>query len=83
MGSLTYRWDFDDGIVSSSGTSPDITHAYTDEGIYQAILSVTDPDGSSNSATVEITIENVAPFGGIMYPVEGDEFTTGSRISFA
>jgi PKD repeat protein len=82
MGSLMYQWDFGDGTITKRRPSPGFSHAYSDEGTYQAVLWVIDPLGYSNNATVEISIDNVAPHGGISHPMDGDEFTTNTRISF-
>ena len=54
---LTYSWDFGDGATSSEANP---SHAYP-AGNYTAQLTVTDPSGSSASATQEINSGNTAP----------------------
>ncbi|MFN7151952.1 MAG: PKD domain-containing protein, partial [Microthrixaceae bacterium] len=60
-GSITgYQWDFGDG--SAVSTDADTSHTYTVEGIYSAVLTVTDSDGESASAPLTIVVNaNPAP----------------------
>ncbi|QDU23495.1 Ig-like domain-containing protein [Urbifossiella limnaea] len=55
---LTYQWDFGDG---STGTGPAATHAYLDDGVYTAVLRVTDGRGGVATDTRTVTVRNVAP----------------------
>lgn len=59
-GALTYDWDFGDGSPHDFSTNPSHTYA---AGTYTARLTVTDPSGSSDQATVSITANQpvVAP----------------------
>ena len=49
---LTYTWDFDDG-GSAFGAEAD--HTFDAAGTYEVTLTVSDPDGASDSATITIT----------------------------
>jgi PKD repeat protein len=49
----TYAWDFGD---NTTGTGPNVTHAFPDLGERDIVLTVTDDDGNTDSATVRITI---------------------------
>ncbi len=59
---LTFAWTFGDG---ATGTSPTPQHAYSSAGTYDVGLTVTDPSGASDSATVQVTVlpppDRVAP----------------------
>jgi PKD repeat protein len=68
---LTYRWDFGDGspVVESITT----THAYADNSVYTATLSVSDNDGGSDTDAVAITILNADPVVAIDESVSADE----------
>jgi len=60
-------WQLDvdnDGAAeySSSGNPPStLQHTYNDEGVYTAVLSVTDNEGVSATAEVTITVESSGP----------------------
>ena len=56
-GDLTYLWDFGDG---NTADTPNATHIYEDNGT-TVTLTVTDATGTSDTATADITIRNVAP----------------------
>ena len=51
--SLSYNWGFGDG---TSGTGSSLNHEYTTAGSYVAILTVTNPDGISDTDQLTITI---------------------------
>ncbi len=50
---LTYEWTFGDG-ASASGSK--VTHSYAAKGTYVATLKVTDAEGLSGTATVQVTV---------------------------
>lgn len=52
---LSYVWDFGDGNLS---TEMNPTHLYKKQGVYLAMLSVTDPQGLSDTVQLEITVKN-------------------------
>ncbi|SPD72924.1 hypothetical protein PITCH_A1590006 [uncultured Desulfobacterium sp.] len=58
-----YQWDWDyDGTFNSSGdTGQSQTHVWPDNGTYTVAVLVTDDDGSSDMATLVVTVNNVAP----------------------
>ncbi|MFN2566736.1 MAG: PKD domain-containing protein [Gemmatimonadaceae bacterium] len=57
---LSYAWDFnDDGRVDATTATARFT--YADNGSYVGRLTVTNARGLSSSATVPVTISNVAP----------------------
>jgi len=45
-------WDFDSGATSS------VLHQYPDTGTYQAWVRVTDDDGATDTASVDVTVTN-------------------------
>lgn len=53
----TYQWDFEgDGSIDATG--PNASHAYSNAGVYHAILIVTQPNGCSNAFSRAITVHN-------------------------
>ena len=74
---LTYAWDFGDG-VTESGTS--VNHTYVNEGSYVITVTVDDGDGGVDTSSVTVTIDNVAPVLGLTtIPNAADE---GQLLSF-
>ncbi|MFW6119022.1 MAG: PKD domain-containing protein [Planctomycetota bacterium] len=57
---VDYRWDFGNGATAEACT---LSYTYEAAGSYQAVLTVTDDDGATDSAAVTITVEsaNEAP----------------------
>ena len=49
---MTWEWDFGDDSAHSSQESP--VHTYSEPGVYEAVLTVTDAHGDSDSATVAV-----------------------------
>ncbi|MDF4222870.1 PKD domain-containing protein [Maribacter sp. M208] len=63
-GIFSYSWNFGDGTAIE--TDAVISHTYTNEGTYEAILTVTDAEGLIDTETIEIivspsTVTNSAP----------------------
>jgi PKD repeat protein len=58
LATLIYQWDFGDG---NTGNGPNVNHAYANQGSYTAVLTVIDDDGASNSASINITVNNAPP----------------------
>ncbi|WP_018612736.1 T9SS C-terminal target domain-containing protein [Segetibacter koreensis] len=52
-GGISYKWDFDDGAVSSLG-SPE--HTFTQPGNYNIVLHLTTPGGCTDSAAMLVKV---------------------------
>ncbi len=48
-----YSWDFDDGTTSDSIAT---NHSFSEDGIYEAILTVTSDSGTVDSDTIMVTV---------------------------
>lgn len=55
---LTFAWTFGDG-KTGAGVAP--THTYTAAGTYAVTMTVTDPQGVSDSVTLSLQVTNTAP----------------------
>jgi cytochrome c len=78
---IAYAWDFDaNGTVDSRQANPSFT--YTQRGIYEATLRVTDTSGRSASNSVRIIIGNQAPTVRFIQPRAGQPFRFGSTVHF-
>jgi PKD repeat protein len=61
---LTYLWDFDDDVGTSTDQNPSYT--YTENGTYTVTLTVSD-DEDSATWSEEIIVGNIAPTAGFTY----------------
>jgi predicted transcriptional regulator len=81
--SLMYRWEFEDGSGTEWAISPDAAHTYRQEGTYNATLWAKDALGAEGKDTIQITVQNVIPEGGIDKPMDGAVEAVGTRLEFA
>lgn len=67
---ISYQWDFDANVDSDGNgnpadevdaTGPKPTHIYGDDGVYTVTLTVMDDRGLSDTDTMTVTVNNVAP----------------------
>ena len=59
-GPTTFAWDFGDGTALETTTLTP-THAYAQDGTYQATLTCTDAGFQTDADTATVTVANVAP----------------------
>lgn len=55
-GNLSYVWDFGNGGPSKDAEGAVVSHAFSQAGSYDATVTVSDPGGLTDTATVEVTI---------------------------
>lgn len=79
---LSYLWDFGDG---STSTTANPTHRYQTTGVqkFTARLTVKDPSGASDSATVEIEVGSLPPVATITKPASEIVATVGQTIEYS
>ncbi len=81
---LLYSWDLGDGSTSNLA---DPSHTYTNNGVYQATLTVDDQQGEANSTDsappLRIVVGNRSPSTTIASPVDGALYDGGDLISFS
>ncbi|MDQ3440409.1 MAG: DNRLRE domain-containing protein [Planctomycetota bacterium] len=78
---LTYNWNFGDG---TTGTGQNVQHTYDEAGTYNAVLTVSDGRGGSNSDDpIVITAGSQAPMGTITTPTAGTNYGGGQTIDFS
>lgn len=71
----SYAWDFGDGATGSGSA---VNHTYAAAGIYQAALTVTDDDGTADTATTEVSV-NASPVA-VIAPVAA--IIIGETVTF-
>lgn len=74
-----YAWDFGDG-EDSNAANP--THTYTENGVYTAVLTVTDSAGATSSDSLAIAVGSSPPQAEILEPGEGAKFRIGDMVNF-
>lgn len=55
---VSYSWDFDDGATASGVTA---THTFSDAGVYEVVLTVTDDGGDSAAQLETIVVSTPRP----------------------
>lgn len=58
---VSYAWNFGDG---TTGSGPESSHIYTQDGTYTITLAVTDNNGLTDTISSSIMVSNVAPVVG-------------------
>lgn len=76
---LTYAWDFGDG---SSSTQADPSHTYDADGTYNVQLVVTESNGNTGIANLQVVVGNSAPEVTLTVPPEGGFFDFGDTIPY-
>ena len=71
---ISFEWDFGDGNIGNGGQ---ITHNYTQPGLYEVELTVTDNNGAQGSQKKEIDIKNHRPIVEILNIKPTDEIVCG------
>lgn len=75
---LTFSWDFGDG-TNGSGATP--SHRYNAPGTYNAVVTVSDGRGGTDTATVRIDAGNTAPQPTITSPTTNQLFRVGETVT--
>lgn len=74
---ISYEWDFGDGTSANGET---VTHAYAQNGIYTATLTVTDDDGGEGTDTAQVTVSDIDPVAAFSYSPASP--AAGSPVQF-
>lgn len=78
-GVLSYNWDFGDG---SSSSLPNPSHSYSEKGIYDVKLTVTNSAGSA-FASLKIWAGYFPPSVEISNPIANSKYNVGDSIFFS
>jgi DNA/RNA endonuclease G (NUC1) len=54
----SYAWNFGDG---SGASGESVSHVFAQDGVYTVTVTITDNDGLTDTATLSVTVANVAP----------------------
>jgi uncharacterized repeat protein (TIGR01451 family) len=75
---VSYYWDFGDGNTS---TEKNPTHTYSEPGIYNVTLTITDSASNSTTSKIQLIIHRSIPEARILKPSKR-EFLVGQNITF-
>lgn len=78
---LSYSWDFDGDDIEDAATA-NATFTYTINGNYSAVLTVSDQEGESAVAQVEIIVGNSNPVVNIVRPLNGGFYQDFDTIEY-
>jgi glucose/arabinose dehydrogenase/PKD repeat protein len=79
---LSYAWDLDGDDQFDDSTAVNPTHTYSTPGTYEVSVEVSDPDGASDTATVEVQAGNTPPDAQITAPTTGEQWAAGDPVAF-
>ncbi|CAM3675037.1 PQQ-dependent sugar dehydrogenase [Pontibacter korlensis] len=79
---LSYSWDFGDGSEKSTEANP--SHTFTAEGVetFEVVLTVTDSEGLTSTAKLEINVNNTPPVVNIVSPVDGSHYPMNRQSTY-
>ena len=85
LGALTYEWNFGDGSPPSTAQSPVHNFDFGSNAphTYVVSLRVTDVVGASNTATLQIVVNNAPPAVSLVSPIDGDVFSVTGNAETA
>lgn len=78
---LSYSWDFEGNGSDSQEANP--THTYSQTGVYNAILTVTDNNGLSSRDTVPVIVGNQPPKVSITSQQNQSFYWPGERFTYS
>ncbi|MGJ6963855.1 ThuA domain-containing protein [Streptosporangium sp. G11] len=78
---ITYAWDFD-GDDTTDSTEANPSHTFTEAGQYSVVLTVSNPDGLSGTASLPITAGNSRPKVTFELPPNGAFFEFGDQVNY-
>jgi glucose/arabinose dehydrogenase len=80
---LSYAWDLDEDGEFDDSTLASPTTVYSTPGVHVARVKVSDPDGASDTAEVEIQVDNTPPTAAITAPTASFEWSVGTKVDFS
>ena len=78
---VSFAWDFGDGTTASGVNA---SHVFAQDGVHAVTVTVTDTDGLTDTATLFVTVSNVAPVLGNIPDgtlQAGDTYTVTGQFS--
>lgn len=80
---LSYAWDLDGDGEFDDSTAVNPSFTYSTPGTYEVSVQVSDPDGASDTAEVQVQAGNTAPDAHIELPTADEKWAAGDPVAFA
>jgi glucose/arabinose dehydrogenase len=80
---LSYTWDLDEDGQFDDSTQVSVQRTYTQPGTYDPAVRVSDPDGASDTDSVQVQAGNTPPSAQITTPTSSDTWGVGDLVQFS
>jgi glucose/arabinose dehydrogenase len=77
---LTYAWDLDDDGQYDDSTAVNPTKTFSSPGTYDVSVKVSDPDGASDTFSLQVQAGNTEPVAEIVSPQSTDLWSVGESV---
>lgn len=74
----SFEWNFGDG--SATGSGPQVTHVYSNEGTFIATCTVRDSSGELDTSSISVSVSAAPPTGVAPFGLDGSSFFASMTV---